>query len=171
MLLASSCRAERYQNTEYGFNVNVVPGGVACRSEPPAHDHGVMMLLAGGSTECRSPELHAYISVTADYNVLDRSSPQEALDDILTGRRDEVLGTTPKDLEFPGRPSAVARSESFDGWTTIWVVSQGGTRPDTEDPTPRVNYFAVLHSRPNRLDGDLSLLREVLKGVEIFSPQ
>lgn len=170
-LLASCCHAETYRNPEYGFSVDIRAGMPTCRSEPPGHDHGLMMFLDTGPGGCDRPELRPYISVTGDYNVLDQLSPEAALEGILAGLEDVRLGGAPQDLGIDGRHSATSKSESGDGWIKIWVVTQRGTRPKTGDEIPRVNYFATLHTRPERFDGDVSLFRVVLKGIEIYPPE
>jgi hypothetical protein len=127
------------------------------------------MLLDAGSSSCNAPEQHPYISVTASYNALDHRNPKVVLDEILKETVETLASDPPKDLAIAKTPSTVVKSNSR-GWMTIRVVSQGEVQADSSRVAP-VNYFAVLHTKSERLDRDLPLLRRVLNDIKLFSPE
>lgn len=169
-VLAFSVNAERYENREYGFSVEIARRP-ACSADPYQHDTGVHLFLDAGPADCGEFDEHPFISVEGSYNSSFQRSAKVAAEFLChTGRP----AAPPRRLRIDGQLSAACRIDGDDGWIDIVVTAQAGEWPgklDPEDQSALINYAVTLHTTAARLDKDLAQLRSVLRSIRLFVPK
>jgi len=157
--------ADRYENDEFGFGVDLIPGAVICRSAPFEHDTGVMMLLGNASpAECGGTlEARRYISANASYNAM--LAPDARA--LLTVLGAEPCARTSFSIGLGGRPTEICRRDNGDGSIDVFLATQAGRWPGAQEPTPHINYTVTLRSLPASVESDLGALRDVAGSMKI----
>lgn len=118
IFLGATHRAGTYANEEFGFKVEILPGASTCGAEPPEHDHGINMYLDGAGYGCDRLAQRPHIGVIGDYNAAEESLREAVA--VLRAANGAKRVTPPEGLLFPGRRSAVCRSDSADtAWSTF----------------------------------------------------
>lgn len=174
---AHSSKPRIYRNTEFGITLPVPRGAFLCPIPQNEHDHGPVFLLGAnvGAQDCRDVdevEQHRYIEVFAGYNA---AYATKTLPLLLRSDCKYMVkgpcGAPPSNLRVTGLHSLAARGNGWDGWVYILVETQAG-KPDIEfDPrVPSVNYSLTLHTRPQNLEGDLRIFRQVLRTIRLSPP-
>lgn len=176
LVAVAGVRAEggrRVTNDEYRFSLRFPEGRTPCTSLSWTHPHGFYVRL--DQKDCHDPRDGPGISVTADGNVLFKSSLGDVLREVCNRDRLSAASMRKLQLEFPDRPSAACRLNDADGTVRIYVVTQAGEWPRPHEPpelsAPYINYTAFLGTTSRRFDADLKVFRAVLHSIHIDYPK
>jgi hypothetical protein len=159
-----------YSNPEFEIHLQIPRQAKLCATPKNEHDHGFLLLLAGGSKDCHDDAHQRYIGVFASWNCTDDTKYLQG----LLNQGCEAFGGPPcwpgpAGLSIPGLTSATAKVDLPGGWVQVVVAAQAGEPSPLAPGEPLINYLFDLRTRPEFLDQDLQLFQRVLETVKLGS--
>jgi hypothetical protein len=158
-------------NREFGIRTRFPSQLTVCRARSGSNPVGFYAWLTR-RTDCEMPrpDRTSSISITASYNASFRTG--YSLEFCRDGPAPSKLRINLRTLAFPHHPSGSCVKQNKDGSVEVLVVTQGGRGggKDIEAGTagvPKINYQALLRTRPNRLEKDLLVFRKVLQDTKV----
>lgn len=175
-LLPSAARGVQPQrNDEFGIEASFPRGGRVCVTRSGSHPLGFFAWYGAMPTDCNATRGDLRASVLAVYGYYNsafeapaRSLLSEECSTPAAGSRREI---DLRGLSFRGFASAACAFHKPDGSIQVEVAAQGGQFHADGAVYPRINYTAVLVTRPSRMAGDLAMFRRFLADLRIAPPR
>ena len=159
-------------NDEYGIWAFFPRGAVVCEARSWQHPIGFYTFL-GETRECGhpyDPPVARFVQVFAGYNAFSAPTPKDHMP-CPDGQLPADLNVELSGLVLQSMDSFTCASAEGHGRITVAVSAMGGG-PNIAGPgeprTERVLYSALLSTRAEHLDEDLSLFRDFVRRLRFF---
>jgi hypothetical protein len=164
-----------HRNDEFGMAARFPAGARVCVALSGDHPVGFYAWL-DARTQChaaRPPSVSA-MTITASYNSAFENSAIVHLE-CRNGSVPRRSGLDLRGLAIPRTRGGSCAVRRRDGSLEVFVAAQGGNwgrlNRSSGSGAPRINYYAVLKTRPERLARDMARFRAFLARMEIRPPQ